>query len=393
MPVPALPLICALLRGESPAWPAEGGGGAANEFLRMARHHGVTPLLDVRFRAVGSAPAAQAAGPDRVAAGARVPWPEAIRAACREDALVQAMSEHRRQAELSRVLSAFADDGIAALLLKGAALGHTRYDKPALRPRADTDVLVAPRQRDAALAVLRGLGYRRTSGPASTYVGYQAEMTRIDPHGGASSIDLHWRLSNAQSFAWLFGFEELAAASLPVDALGPNARCPGDAHALAIALMHRAGNNAFVEPESGDRLIWLHDFRALADAMDDTVSARFVGLVCDRRIAAIALDGLRRCADAFPSARIDALIGAIEHSPAAASGAAFLRAGHLRREWLELRAVPTMRARMAYLAGRALPDADYMRERFPGSADRALPLLHAQRWLGRLVPRGPTRER
>lgn len=157
--------------------------------------------------------------------------------------------------------------------------------------------------------------------------------------------------------------------------------------------MHRAGNNAFVGQGSGDRLIWLHDFRLLAGAMTDDEASRFVTLVRDKRIAAIALDGLRRCAGVLPSPHLDALIAALESSPLAASGAAFLRAGRLRREWLELRAVPTVRTRLAYLAGRLLPDAEYMRERFPGASGGALPLLHARRWLGRLTPRGPARER
>ena len=217
-------------------------------------------------------------------------------------------------------------------------------------------------------------------------------MTRIDAHGMACSVDLHWRISNAQSFAWLFAFEELAAASRPLDALGPHARRLCDAHALVVALLHRAGNNAFIDAGFGDRLIWLHDFRVLTDAMTDDELARVVRLVADKRIAAIAIDGLRRCGECLPSPRLDALISALERGAAPRSGADLLRAGRLRREWLELKAIPTMRARLAYLAGRALPDAQYMRERFPGSS-RALPLLHARRWLGGLAPRGTVRER
>ena len=76
---------------------------------------------------------------------------------------------------------------------------------------------------------------------------------------------------------------------------------------------------------------------------------------------------------------------------AAQSGAAFLRAGKIGREWLELRAIPTVRDRLTYVANRLVPSADYMRERFPDEANRALPLLHARRWLqgigGRLSAR------
>lgn len=398
MPSLAFPLICALLRGESPAWPADAGDTAIEAFLRDARYHGVTPLLDARFRssasnAVSPVPGAGSRVDDAGRTGSTTHWPDAILRACHEDALVQAVHEHQRRTELVRVLSAFAASGITPLLFKGSALAYTHYATPALRPRADSDILVAPQDRGAALALLRELGYRRTSGPASTYVGYQTSTTRIDLHGNAWGIDLHWRLSNAQSFAWLFTFEELAAASVPIDALGPNARGLGEAHALAIALLHRAAGNALVEPGSGDRLIWLHDFRVLADAMDDHALARFVGLAGEKRFAAIAIEGLRQCAGSMPSAHLHTLIASLERSPMATSGAGFLRAGRLRREWLELRAVPTMRARLACLAGRVLPDASYMRERFPDAQGRALPLLHAQRWFGRLVPRRSARER
>jgi len=403
---PATPLLCALLRGESPAWPPGAGSGDVDAFLREARYHGVTPLLDAQFRKSGSDPhSPRKLGSDLHSPGAEESrkggsdphfedrWPDAIRRACRDDALVQAMNEFRRRTELVRVLAELAKAGIAPLILKGTALAYSHYADPVLRPRADTDLLVAPSDRDSSMRVLRALGYRRVSGPAGAHVGYQFEMTRIDPHGAAYSIDLHWRISNAQAFAWLFSFDELAAASVPVGALGPTARRLGDAHALLLALLHRAGNNLYVERDFGDRLVWLHDFRVLADAMSDDDRARFVRLACDRKVAAIAIQGLRRCADCLPSPRLAALIAELEKSPAARSGADLLGAGRLRREWIELRAIPTMRARLAYLAGRAIPDAEYMRERFPDARGRALPILHARRWLGGLAPRRSARER
>ncbi len=357
-------LIAAVLRGEKPAWPSATDDADAAAFVAVARAQGVAPLLDAAWHD-------RRTGPD---------WPEPIRQACHADTVAEAAREMLRRAELHRVLAGLAEAGVRSLLMKGTALAWTHYANPALRTRADCDVLVPPVACDAGMRVLRDLGYRRVGGPAGRYVGYQVEFHRDDPLGVMHNIDLHWRISNAQSFAWLFSFGELAAKSVPVPGLGPNARRLGDAHALILALLHRAGNNRFVEPGFGDRLIWLYDMLLLADAMSDDERSRFLQFADDAGIIAIAIDGLRHCADAFRSPRVDALVADLQRSPRANSGAAFLRSGKLALEWLELHAIPTNSARLGYLAGRLLPRADYMRERFPNAPNRALPLLHAQRW-------------
>ena len=375
--VSRIALIAAALRGESSAWPAAFDAADAAAFVDTACDHGVAPLLNAQWRRK------------------RPPssWPDALRRSCHADAVAKAAHELMRRAEVTRVLMALAASGVEALLMKGTALAYSHYANPALRPRADCDLLVVPSARETAARVINDLGYRRVSGPAGHYVGYQLELRLDDPLGVAHTLDLHWRISNAQAFAWLFHFDELATESVPVEALGPNARRLGDRHALALALLHRAGNNVYVEPGFGDRLIWLYDFRVLVDAMTDDELARFVRLTGEKRIAAIAIDGLRRCADCFPSPRLDALVAALEASPGAASGAQHLRAGRLGREWREIRAIPTSGGRLAYLGTRLLPGSDYMHERFPETPGRTLPILHAQRWLERLGLRFLPRKR
>lgn len=388
-PLPSQPLICALLRGEPVAWPAANADESIVVFLDDARSQGVMPLLDARFVA-GSVGDGVSDGADH---GVANTWPEAIRRACHDDAINHGGRELASRAETTRVLAALDREGILPLLMKGTGLAYSHYPRPALRPRADCDLLVAPSQREAARRILHDLGYRRIGGPAGKFVGYQYELHRVDPHGVTHNVDLHWRISNAQSFAWLFAFDELAAAAVSVPALGASARRLGDVHALALALLHRAGNNQFMEPGFGDRLIWLYDFHLLVGAMSGDDRARFIRLAESRRIVAIAIDGLQYCADAFRSPPVEALILELERSPDAQSGAAFLRAGKIGREWLELRAIPTFRDRLTYLANRLVPSADYMRERFPDQANRALPLLHARRWLQGIGGRLPARRR
>jgi hypothetical protein len=387
--LPSLPLICTLLRGEPVAWPAANCDESIVTFLDDARSHGVMPLLDARFIA-GRVGDGVGDGADH---GVAATWPEAIRRACHDDAINHAGRELASRAETTRVLAALDRADIRSLLMKGAGLAYSHYPRPALRPRADCDLLVASSQREAARGILHDLGYRRIGGPAGKLVGYQYELHHVDVHDHTHNVDLHWRISNAQSFAWLFAFDELAAAAVPVPALGANARRLGDVHALMLALLHRAGNNQFMEPGFGDRLIWLYDVHLLVGAMTDDDRARFIRLAESKRVGAIAIDGLRHCADAFRSPRVEALILELERGPDAQSGAAFLRAGKIGREWLELRAIPTFRDRLTYVANRLVPSADYMRERFPDGANRALPLLHARRWLHGIGGRLPVRRR
>src|SRR5208282_5106828 len=129
---PPMGLICALLRGEAPAWPTGGEEGSAEIFLGVARRNGVTPLLDSKF----------------TDGRLKEAWPQAIWQACRADARSEAMHELAQRAELGRVLAALAEADVAPLILKGAGLAYTHYPRPGLRPRSDTDLLIAPNQRE-----------------------------------------------------------------------------------------------------------------------------------------------------------------------------------------------------------------------------------------------------
>ncbi len=75
------------------------------------------------------------------------------------------------------------------------------------------------------------------------------------------------------------------------------------------------------------------------------------------------------------------------------SGADLLKAGRLRREWIEFRAIPGAHSRLSYLAARAFPSSEFMHERYPQSHPRALFALHALRWREALGKMTHTRRR
>lgn len=84
----------------------------------------------------------------------------------------QCIEAERRQAQLRHIMlartaeqlsAAFAADGIAALFLKGFALGATVYASPADRPMTDLDIAVHPAAFAAASAILANLGFAEKS--------------------------------------------------------------------------------------------------------------------------------------------------------------------------------------------------------------------------------------
>jgi len=249
----------------------------------------------------------------------------------------------------------------------------------------DCDLLVSPADRVGAQTALRELGYRRISGPPGDGAGYQVEFFLEDRAGLAYTIDLHWRISNVQSFAWLFAFADLASRSVEVPQLGANARRLGDTDALVLALLHRAANNRLVAPGYGDRLIWLYDLHLLVEHLTADQRAQFRRVVAEKHLGAPAWEGLRRCWECFRSPLVASLVAELECSGAANDGSRLVGADGLHGEWLELRAIPTMSGRLRYLVARLLPSAEYMRERYPDSAPQSLLVLHARRWMQRLI--------
>jgi len=279
-------MLCSVLRQENAEWTHGRDTAAVAEFLAAARSHGVVPLLDSAFGRVTALAA----------------WPAALRAQCHRAALAHAGYELAHGAEIERVIAELVRAGAQPLLLKGTGLAYAIYPSPVLRPRSDTDLLIDRESRDGAIRALQTLGYRRVGGPAGEFVGYQMQLQRRDAHDLAHNIDLHWRISDTQSFAWLFSIAELTAAAKPVPALCSGASRLGNVHALLHCLLHRAATN-FHSPGLGDRLLWSYDIHLLVNAMTDAELDTFRDVVKATGMGAIAVDGLRRCDERFPAIR------------------------------------------------------------------------------------------
>jgi hypothetical protein len=142
----------------------------------QAELHGVAPLLYVHSKA----------------AGVQIPL------STRRE--LQGLYVRHRQANrirmrlLGDVLAAYQSAGIAALILKGAALCQLVYREPGLRPMSDIDILVAPSQARRAQQVLADLGFDapKPRGAAFPHRHLHAATTNLE--GVSVALEIHHRL-------------------------------------------------------------------------------------------------------------------------------------------------------------------------------------------------------
>jgi len=362
-------LVCSLLRGESKPYRAHHPGETAETFLRLARAHGVTPLLDERF-SVGDLDDA---------------WPASIRAACHDDALARAMQELATRAELMRVLAAFGAAGVRPLILKGTALAYQVYPRPALRMRGDTDLLVPSGATEPAAAVLDQLGYLRGPYSNGEAVSCQATWNRTDTLGAEHDLDVHWRSSNSQVLARELSYEDLAARAVAIPALGPDAWTLDAADTLLYACMHRAGhvNTIYYSGEDvmvgGDRLIWFYDMYLLLRAMSATDLEAFVERATEKQMRAICADALQRTNDCFKTEIPPFVLEGLRVSGAEEPSARYLAGRRANQVVGDLVAAPDWRFRLRWLREFCFPAADYMHAKYAEASVQWLPILYARR--------------
>lgn len=368
--------LAACLRGDAPEWPR---GLTARAFLEEAGLQGVQGLLHDALRA-GSTLASSL--PDEVGI-ALARW-------SRFDAARELLVPEW----ISGLLAALEDRGVPCLILKGTALAYGLYRHPHLRPRGDVDLLVPEHRRAAAREVLAALGYEFPNATSGRLVSAEFTATRADRYGVERSVDVHWRLSNAQGFARAASLDTLLERAVALPALAPQARGPSLADALLIGCLHRVAHRHSdywygARRHRGDRLIWLYDLHLLAETLDDAKWADFCSRAAASGLRAVCLDGLRRA---------QALLGTSIPTPATemlqSSGdevaAAYLGGGALRWLATDLRALPDWSSRVRLLAEHAFPPSVYMLTRYGRRSTVWLPALYlhrAVRGAGRMLLR------
>lgn len=108
-------------------------------------------------------------------------------------AMVHEFRSQEMEDRLGKLLDAYEDEGIHTLLLKGAALWHTVYSRPANRPMGDVDVLIEPDRADDAweLARIRGWGRVVDTVPREAFDEHQHMARLYDESGLGLGLEIH----------------------------------------------------------------------------------------------------------------------------------------------------------------------------------------------------------
>jgi hypothetical protein len=276
------------------------------------------------------------------------------------------------------VLAALHERNVHPLLLKGAAVAFTHYPDPTLRPRADTDLLVAEDQQHSACEILEQLGYRRMPLTIGELVTYQALYAKADARDMRHAIDLHWRVSNPQVFAHALRWDDLLASAARIPRLGGTACGLGAVHALTLACVHRVAHHAHEE-----RLIWMYDIHLLAERLTDDERERFIDLAAASKLTAVCAQGLARAADLFEGVGTARLLAALRsHEPTTVEPSASFTAAKMRKLDVlvsDLRALKGWPSRLRLLREHIFPPRAYMRAAYGTTTDGWLPLLYIWR--------------
>lgn len=341
---PALMLLCAVMRGDD-VLPPE--AEQQQRLLDLAREHRVERLAGWR-----------------IGDGQLNAWFGAAAGELRAEVRAHAVTEAVHAREMRDVIEALASiDGARPTLFKGAALAHSHYPKPWLRPRLDTDILVSPSHVDRAFASLRALGYDREIATSGRLVASQASFNRVDRFGVTHVVDLHWHIANMQVIARMLSHDEIARRAVPLPGLGPYARAASPPDALTLACLHRAAHH-----RDSEELLWIYDIHLLAVSLSEsdwnavvaTAERSAAKALCARGLT-LAIDRFRTRVPNHVMRRLDSERRSTCREPSAVFLSKDLRL--VDGLMSDLRSLPA-RARIRLLAEHLFPPADYIRARY-----------------------------
>ena len=353
----------AILRGEDVAWRAL--DTTPSELLDTCAENGIAELVHHHL-----------AGFDRSG-----DWPDEVRGELARRAHAAAAMELVRGREVASVLDALTAAGVQPILFKGTPLAHGLYKFRGARPHTDTDLLIAREQIQPARLAMAARGYSEPPMTGGELVFCQFQMATEDGFGIGHVFDIHWKISTQSLFSDVLTYDELAAASVPVAALGQRARAAGDLHALLLACIHPVMHH-----RNALRLIWLYDIHLLASRLSPDELDRFASLAAKKQVATICAHQLAVARARLHTPIPESVISRLSENGLAEPSAGYLRPGRRWRHELvaNVTSLPQWQDRLRLVREVLFPPTEYMRQtyRIAGvSGHFLLPAMYVRRIL------------
>lgn len=291
---------------------------------------------------------------------------------------------------LERILQAMTAKNIGVIVLKGAALAETVYGNPALRPMADLDLLVRPRDLSAALDALQELGGQRVDAetrPGAAFMETNVTTLKL-PELQQTPVELHWGLLHPPHDAAGLGDDWFWETALPF------AGGPAGAWVLApeAGLLHLCAHLCLHHKGAG--LLWWND---IAELLAHSGADFHWQIVLERakvyQLEAVLAWALPRASREFGAAVPAWLLEFLAANPPPRQQQEELRlALQAKRSPIELTArlaaaSPDWKTGLRYLLRSAFPSPAYMRERYNIRLALLTPFYYPYRWLIGLIKR------
>ncbi len=258
--------LSAQLKGKERSWPDGIAQADTERFIGYTDACGIQPLLYYLMRSSNNEVADSQHAPD----------------AFQQRLMMETINARMRTDETREVLDALETAGVRVLVLKGLALGHLVYPHPGIRPVCDVDLLIDHSQAALSQSTLESLGYT-----CAVKYFHQVTYKSVDSRGFVHNLDLHSAISESATINREFSFDQLLERSIPLTALGAQARTLCYVDALLLACAHIAQHRAWA------RLIWLYDIHLLAGRLSAEEAAEFVAMARRKRLRAVCSQGLK----------------------------------------------------------------------------------------------------
>jgi len=300
-------LLKQIFKGADPCW-TEGGDASVASFLDGLNFHGLTPVFSYWINQHGFCK----------------DWPDSLLSAIKKVAMQEVASDMLVRLELKKVLQVLLEIGIQPVLLKGTPLSFSLYPQPGLRPRCDTDLLIAKEDMTNVSELMVQLGYESLYDAKVELISSQMTFIKKGKLKVSHAYDVHWRISNARrSFSEELNYSDLHKDALEISRLGPNAKTLSNINALLLACFHRAVHFSY----EGDRLIWLYDIHLLVGGLDEHQFDLFYQKAKKMEIITICSDAILTAQDWFNTSLTVAMLERLSKLPVSEPSTAYLTAG------------------------------------------------------------------